>query len=154
MSVTLRVGTRLTSTARSRPGTGPSPFFATVSGWRWPRSLAIVRASKPKSNWNDTQSIAPPPEGRHDRAGHLAVAGSSPLLRRANRFHVGALPPGVGALFTPVKPTILCCKRLLFRRAPEHLGPFAVLEQDRKSTRLNSSHLGISYAVFCLKKKK
>src|SRR5438045_8316150 len=27
-------------------------------------------------------------------------------------------------------------------------------EKDRKSTRLNSSHLGISYAVFCLKKKK
>src|SRR5262245_63931267 len=25
--------------------------------------------------------------------------------------------------------------------------------RDRKSTRLNSSHLGISYAVFCLKKK-
>src|SRR5258705_2758650 len=29
-----------------------------------------------------------------------------------------------------------------------------VAEEDRKSTRLNSSHLGISYAVFCLKKKK
>src|SRR5258705_7249070 len=28
------------------------------------------------------------------------------------------------------------------------------LVRDRKSTRLNSSHLGISYAVFCLKKKK
>src|SRR5256885_12171624 len=28
------------------------------------------------------------------------------------------------------------------------------LAQDRKSTRLNSSHLVISYAVFCLKKKK
>src|SRR5256885_9806458 len=28
------------------------------------------------------------------------------------------------------------------------------LSQDRKSTRLNSSHLVISYAVFCLKKKK
>src|SRR5699024_12796556 len=27
-------------------------------------------------------------------------------------------------------------------------------EQDRKSTRLNSSHVSISYAVFCLKKKK
>src|SRR5258705_4956166 len=27
-------------------------------------------------------------------------------------------------------------------------------KEDRKSTRLNSSHLGISYAVFCLKKKK
>src|SRR5205814_9483271 len=30
----------------------------------------------------------------------------------------------------------------------------ARLNRDRKSTRLNSSHLGISYAVFCLKKKK
>src|SRR5256885_8379128 len=28
------------------------------------------------------------------------------------------------------------------------------METDRKSTRLNSSHLVISYAVFCLKKKK
>src|SRR5690625_6103457 len=27
-------------------------------------------------------------------------------------------------------------------------------EEDRKSTRLNSSHVAISYAVFCLKKKK
>src|SRR3712207_7378246 len=30
----------------------------------------------------------------------------------------------------------------------------AGLEEDRKSTRLNSSHANISYAVFCLKKKK
>src|SRR3712207_7120050 len=30
----------------------------------------------------------------------------------------------------------------------------ACLEADRKSTRLNSSHANISYAVFCLKKKK
>src|SRR5947199_7322599 len=30
----------------------------------------------------------------------------------------------------------------------------AFIGRDRKSTRLNSSHLGISYAVFCLKKKK
>src|SRR5699024_11058328 len=28
------------------------------------------------------------------------------------------------------------------------------LQEDRKSTRLNSSHVSISYAVFCLKKKK
>src|SRR3712207_7993697 len=32
---------------------------------------------------------------------------------------------------------------------PDHEGP-----RDRKSTRLNSSHANISYAVFCLKKKK
>src|SRR2546426_6770461 len=30
----------------------------------------------------------------------------------------------------------------------------AVVREDRKSTRLNSSHLVISYAVFCLKKKR
>src|SRR5258705_7917092 len=32
--------------------------------------------------------------------------------------------------------------------------PFQYSAEDRKSTRLNSSHLGISYAAFCLKKKK
>src|SRR2546426_8305753 len=32
--------------------------------------------------------------------------------------------------------------------------PWALGRKDRKSTRLNSSHLVISYAVFCLKKKK
>src|SRR5438034_3090106 len=34
------------------------------------------------------------------------------------------------------------------------LGSVAGLLEDRKSTRLNSSHTVISYAVFCLKKKK
>src|ERR1035441_3944292 len=34
------------------------------------------------------------------------------------------------------------------------VGVFGLRDLDRKSTRLNSSHLGISYAVFCLKKKK
>src|SRR5258705_4851653 len=40
--------------------------------------------------------------------------------------------------------------------APSLLGSTdgAKMVADRKSTRLNSSHLGISYAVFCLKKKK
>src|SRR3712207_8175437 len=38
------------------------------------------------------------------------------------------------------------------QRAASHGGLAA--DQDRKSTRLNSSHANISYAVFCLKKKK
>src|ERR1039458_3656169 len=41
--------------------------------------------------------------------------------------------------------TALCSLIFLAQRPP--------LPTDRKSTRLNSSHLGISYAVFCLKKK-
>src|SRR5690625_7096032 len=32
--------------------------------------------------------------------------------------------------------------------------PILIFPVDRKSTRLNSSHVAISYAVFCLKKKK
>src|SRR5262245_63895046 len=40
----------------------------------------------------------------------------------------------------------------------EYSGRYSIVPdqfyKDRKSTRLNSSHLGISYAVFCLKKKK
>src|SRR5207249_7695400 len=35
-------------------------------------------------------------------------------------------------------------------RVPDH----RLMIEDRKSTRLNSSHVSISYAVFCLKKKK
>src|SRR5256885_5637686 len=42
------------------------------------------------------------------------------------------------------------------RRIPRAAGPDGEILRagDRKSTRLNSSHLVISYAVFCLKKKK
>src|SRR5439155_21065541 len=39
------------------------------------------------------------------------------------------------------------CDALADERVGQHL-------RDRKSTRLNSSHVAISYAVFCLKKKK
>src|SRR3712207_7593686 len=42
---------------------------------------------------------------------------------------------------------------LLAEQHPAAAGLGALAEQDRKSTRLNSSHANISYAVFCLKKK-
>src|SRR5258705_3162589 len=42
----------------------------------------------------------------------------------------------------------------LHRRVRRVLGHDREQVRDRKSTRLNSSHLGISYAVFCLKTKK
>src|SRR5690242_21533811 len=58
---------------------------------------------------------------------------------------------GVGADDIPVvvTPTATLCRPTPGEFA-EHLG----LTLDRKSTRLNSSHMSISYAVFCLKKKK
>src|SRR5699024_12699518 len=41
-----------------------------------------------------------------------------------------------------------CCRQRALANLTKHTIP-----QDRKSTRLNSSHVSISYAVFCLKKK-
>src|SRR5256885_12253654 len=46
------------------------------------------------------------------------------------------------------------CAVAPFSSSDEAVGANARLAEDRKSTRLNSSHLVISYAVFCLKKKK
>src|SRR5690554_7611407 len=50
--------------------------------------------------------------------------------------------------------TLYQVPQVLIITKPKVPGPTIVLtELDRKSTRLNSSHVRISYAVFCLKKK-
>src|SRR5258708_28279944 len=55
-------------------------------------------------------------------------------------------------LFRSVAPQLIRTAGLLWRRGASYSA--AARELDRKSTRLNSSHQIISYAVFCLKKKK
>src|SRR3712207_8976516 len=61
-----------------------------------------------------------------------------------------ALPPRSwpGSFRPPFPPTTG------LRRSPGCPCWAALAKSDRKSTRLNSSHANISYAVFCLKKKK
>src|SRR2546422_3055434 len=64
-----------------------------------------------------------------------------------------------GGLPEPVRKKALENIAVLYRRAGEHereqqYSRVPSFERDRKSTRLNSSHGYISYAVFCLKKKK
>src|SRR5690349_22002017 len=54
---------------------------------------------------------------------------------------------------------IVTGERMRFKALRENAAPLEIVlnlpgRQDRKSTRLNSSHVEISYAVFCLKKKK
>src|SRR3712207_8929901 len=61
-----------------------------------------------------------------------------------DRDDEGAGRAGLGALATGVSPT-------LYRSGARTVN--ATRPADRKSTRLNSSHANISYAVFCLKKK-
>src|SRR3712207_7416017 len=58
----------------------------------------------------------------------------------------------------PFGPVLLSVDRSLLPRRPslatQSPDPRHRMSRDRKSTRLNSSHANISYAVFCLKKKK
>src|SRR3712207_7210797 len=58
---------------------------------------------------------------------------------------------GIACLGSPREPLSLAMQRV---GGEEHAGHAKLGHQDRKSTRLNSSHANISYAVFCLKKKK
>src|SRR2546426_8556378 len=69
----------------------------------------------------------------------------STLFPYTTLFRSGAGGPGGLAPGQTLDPDAL--KTYLQNLDPEDFG-------DRKSTRLNSSHLVISYAVFCLKKKK
>src|SRR5688572_32288063 len=64
--------------------------------------------------------------------------GRGPLLGAQVHRHRDPLPP------SPLRGANIGCADII---------PIA-RERDRKSTRLNSSHSQISYAVFCLKKKK
>src|SRR5699024_12186688 len=61
-------------------------------------------------------------------------------------------------MITDGKPSCLQLRDGSYYKNPMGLDPYIVNKcydmADRKSTRLNSSHVSISYAVFCLKKKK
>src|SRR5688500_19458795 len=93
---------------------------------------------------------------------------SDPLVERARAAALGAYAPysrfSVGCAIESVDGRIaiganmenacyrlgVCAEIAALTAAQQAFG----LDRDRKSTRLNSSHLVISYAVFCLKKKK
>src|SRR5256885_6790595 len=62
----------------------------------------------------------------------------------------------IGAVLRPLKPgRVLAAAAVADKFNGDQLVPIELVSNggDRKSTRLNSSHLVISYAVFCLKKK-
>src|SRR5207249_12219757 len=101
------------------------------------------------------------------RHGHLPALHSFPTRRSSDL--AAACGPGedctAGACTCP-DPALTACTYGCFNTLtdPTHCGAMCVACmaaqtcvagtcQDRKSTRLNSSHVSISYAVFCLKKK-
>src|SRR3989442_4335345 len=56
--------------------------------------------------------------------------------------------------YTPLFRSVMPVVGLPNEPVPHTVIPRSAPARDRKSTRLNSSHVRISYAVFCLKKKK
>src|SRR2546422_5144206 len=72
---------------------------------------------------------------------------------------VGSVGPGVAVLLLVATPLVYSVPEALLigelaSMLPVEGGYYQWVKRDRKSTRLNSSHGYISYAVFCLKKKK
>src|SRR2546429_3832257 len=66
-----------------------------------------------------------------------------------------AIPPSTsGCVVLNVRSPRVKCRAKLVTARPPVSGSTPYTMTDRKSTRLNSSHGYISYAVFCLKKKK
>src|SRR3712207_7783813 len=77
---------------------------------------------------------------------------SDPELGAAERGFLGEIAGAFSELEDRVDDTLYVdgTARLL---SEQHVDDLPRIDADRKSTRLNSSHANISYAVFCLKKK-
>src|SRR5207244_12669020 len=101
-------------------------------------SLSLLDLSLPPQRSSDLRDhlLCPPPSPGHPHQHSFPTRRSSDLRGHALR---PAPTPGEAR------------EQAARARAREHGGDRA---RDRKSTRLNSSHQIISYAVFCLKKKK
>src|SRR5690625_2683187 len=87
----------------------------------------------------------------------LVVLEAGQQSLRSAPIELGELPVHVlsgqrsGTLDAKARASLVQAHR---RTASQHPQGRFVPAEDRKSTRLNSSHVAISYAVFCLKKKK
>src|SRR5699024_12402535 len=82
---------------------------------------------------------------------------SSDLARTSTTRRCGSCGTSAGARARPFGPVgateTARVRRIDHRELPVDPAPARHDWEDRKSTRLNSSHVSISYAVFCLKKK-
>src|SRR3712207_7871891 len=99
--------------------------------WQWEKISVLIFFF-----FNDTATTEIYTLSLHDA---LPISKTLPFLRHAGTALV--------LLLSRIRPVFL----VLDGRLPET--PTRVSDSDRKSTRLNSSHANISYAVFCLKKK-
>src|SRR5439155_6143114 len=128
---------KLESGSRSGPNTGERNSVSRarckrqskdLMQWMEETSTAVEKRGKDRPIWQRKTTV--------QHQGH-GVAPATP--RKKTEWKAGTLAG-------------CCCRSGHFARTGHGL-PYGEVT-DRKSTRLNSSHVAISYAVFCLKKKK
>src|SRR5438445_7676504 len=110
-----------------------------------PEQVALMRARWEREKRKQKDAPAPPKRRRVVKAAEPVVA-AAPEARPKRRRRTAAEMAAVDAE-AQAEAAIEAERELKAREALE-------AAKDRKSTRLNSSHANISYAVFCLKKKK
>src|SRR5690625_6518878 len=93
-----------------------------------------------------------------DEAQHVRYAGKDVLAASGVMDAIKNLAKKANVVLVicgtyPVLQSINYSGHLENRKHDVHLARYRNTDEDRKSTRLNSSHVAISYAVFCLKKK-
>src|SRR5438876_2188809 len=171
------------SSSTTRIWTGPTPVMsatrdslgdtvekmavAGLSGQpRRARTRLIARGDEPEVHWRGEQADA---VRALEQLGHGAATGGSVVDRvvvdvhadepvRARRVESAAVRARVRKGLRPMREAVLDAGlQVACNVAHQRLAQVAThnvaAERDRKSTRLNSSHPSISYAVFCLKKK-
>src|SRR5690625_4074737 len=100
--------------------------------------------------------------GDVSRPRSIVLAASTPLkekyvLSNVSRFYELPHDPDIYIINANMERYLYASveiTNLLMNYAPKEAIHPSSIDEDRKSTRLNSSHVAISYAVFCLKKKK
>src|SRR5437773_2809656 len=110
------------------------------------------RSRRPKGDWPPTSKPLKPTSSARDAPGHDLAP--SPVARDAGgggASHPASRRPGHAAA---AQGRAGADARQAGALEAADSDPGAPQLRDRKSTRLNSSHITISYAVFCLKKKK
>src|SRR5215475_4032593 len=122
---------------------------AAAASTRWPRSC-----SRPSPT---SRSATAWPWAASPRSARCSRSEADALAPRRKPARVAGFPPRRELTPALVRTDRGCpSKSKLGRRPPGCVveGAHQFRPEDRKSTRLNSSHVKISYAVFCLKKKK
>src|SRR6266508_3147038 len=128
----------------------------TQNGWSGPMTTVLDR------DWTTVSTHLPffscrysEPRAESGDAGLAAEADQvQPGNAREGARVLGELTGELEALGLRVGSALATFDRLHRHRDPGNLLVDEAQRADRKSTRLNSSHVAISYAVFCLKKKK